>query len=99
LPTRRGLGPTRLLLQTWLAQKRAESAPLPDTSIGNTIRNTVNSLLGKTTYYTFPDVSAFISEAQPGIVNMLGQWQTWRLLEAQGTIRAFMAAVAAASLG
>jgi hypothetical protein len=33
----------------------------------------------------------------PGIANMMGQFQTWKLLQAADTIRAFVAAVAAAS--
>jgi hypothetical protein len=85
-----------VLLQAWLAQKRAEFPRLPETSRLNSLKNSVNSFLGRTCYVDFPSIQTVIVQAQPGIVNMLGQYQTWRMLQAEPAVRAFVAAVRAA---
>jgi hypothetical protein len=69
---------------------------LAPTSIGNRTRNVVNILRCASCYVDFPAIDTLVASVPPGIVNMLGQFQTWRLLEAEPIIRTFMAAVAAA---
>jgi hypothetical protein len=78
-------GPVSPPVQAWLAQQRAA-------------KGSANPLLCPACYRDFPAISTAVTSVPPGIVNMLGQFQTWRLLEAEPTIRTFMAAVAAAGV-